>query len=921
MTIEARDAFAGLMTNVAETKAPPTALRVADNVVIRKPGAVEPRQGFAAKTVAYSQAGQTIRQGQAHGAAMVYEDATPGWRGSAAGTIRQERMTPNLAASTPAKFRADSFSTALARGNHYIPHSTGVAVANAATDTTWNAAGGAIVFHSVAGVGNTVTSPAGLAPNSRWSYRVVAKRKDANGMYVYSAPTGAVDVINNSGVNWISVQIAAAGWPATAWPSGATEYEFYRSRTFPSSVQADDEMALVATLAVHSPSGASLPAPTYYDSCQDSQRGQALYTSPSRGGIESANFPPPACFCMEPYRGHMFFGNTAGPQRFVVSNGLSDRTGQTTGVGWRDTTATVTAGSPTITVASATGLQKGMVRVTQGGISQGWITNIVGLTLTMSQNQAAPVGVGIAITFVDAIEVDGTWYPLTTNSGAGYDQLNTTIFEDLLAPVGTYAPYRLTPALSGYTQTHVIEHIQRNLSSTFTIRGTHGDEMSPALPLYAATALTSSKDVYPNALQWSKQEEPEHVPPSNYALVAEKTKAVLGLCATRDSLFIFKEDGIWRLSGYGGDWTIDPFDMTTFCVLPSSIRRLNNRIFMLSNKGVVAVSELGVEVLSFPVADQMRLILDDIRSNFTSLGYYQITGVTGVASYVDDRNSEYTLLLGTVALELGRADALVYNELSNAWTTFSFNDTGYAGFTPVGLGIDENGSPLVLHASGVKVASYATDTTLGQTTRRMYDGASQAVTLNSVTDNGDDTAAVVISVSQTPQAGFDVLVDASAREYEVITAASGTNFTVRLNSQVVPAGASTLYRGFPCVVQPHGYLGATMVGKFWAELAVGFSRLIGPVRLSSTFSSAEPLVREAIQGVTERLELQLSSGMAAHHLGTLARCYVPNDHQRAWLLRVSIEWLAIQGLVSLELLGLDSRNATQNRPQQNSTGL
>jgi hypothetical protein len=928
LTYEVRGGFSGLLTNVAETRAPGTALRLAENVVIRQPGAVEPRQGFEDYAADYSLTGYDLTQGEVHGDDMVLE--TTGYWRAADGTARSIRLWPNETPIAVEKYRDDSFSVALARGNMYLPHGSGVAVANSADATRWYTAGLSMNYAVTApSISSTHTGEPGLPPGFQWSYRCVLKRTDSNGLIVRSVPTGAMNVKNESATDYavITLPMRFVFWDSSDWDSLANEIEVYRTRAFPNALTVDDEMALVTTLTIE---GDSIVVPAgvfeeYLDTVADEARGAALYTSPSREGFEGQNDPPPACACVEPYRGHLFFGDCAGPQRILVSHAMSDRTGLADGVGWRNVTGTATALSATITVSDATGLEKGMTRIVSGGIITGHITNISGTTLTMNIVQASGLGAGIAMTFTDAIEVDGEWVPLTTNDGSGYEMIDQTNFDTFLNYLhgGKYSGYRVTPPVVGLEHTHMIEQTARN-GSAFTMRATHGKEMVPPLPLYGDDPLMSKNDVYPNMLMWSKQEEPEHVAPANYALIGEKTKRILALAHTRDSLFILKEDGIWRLSGYAGQWSIDPFDVTTFCILPSSVKRLNNRVFALTNRGVVSISELGAEPLSFPVADQMRKIIDDVRENLAAFGHYQLSGVDGVAATVDDRNGEYLLMLGNASLDLNGAQLAVYNEISTSWTTFSFEAAGTSGFAPQALSLAPGHAPLILHNGGMKVSSYATETTLGQTTRRMYDGASVTVTVSSSVLTTATTATVTISAPRTFVAGRDVLTDSAGTAFDITSITSTTIFVVTVpDGMGAPAtGAGSVRRGFLCVVQPHGFMANQQVGKHWNGLEVGFSRLLGTVKLVATFSSAQPLVTEDEQDQDQEFVFYRVSGVAAHHLGTMARiAAIPVNHARSWLLRVRLSWLAVRGLVSLELMQLDARTVAPTRPQQSSSGI
>ena len=128
-----------------------------------------------------------------------------------------------------------------------------------------------------------------------------------------------------------------------------------------------------------------------------------------------------------------------------------------------------------------------------------------------------------------------------------------------MATAGIVGDYEVTPPLADYAATHVVETVARG-AAAFTVRATHGAEFSPPLPVYGAsatTASTSKSDVLPNGLSWSSPDEPEHVPPKFSALVGARKKAILGMATTRDSLFLLKEDGVYRVTGTNGDFRVE----------------------------------------------------------------------------------------------------------------------------------------------------------------------------------------------------------------------------------------------------------------------------------------------------------------------------------------------------------------------------
>jgi hypothetical protein len=837
-----RTNFQGLMTAIGETIAPPGALRVANNVVIRRVGAIENREGLAPKDTGYTKTGIQFRNAVPYDGATLY-DSSDGWRNSAGTLLLYDHpdTSQHPLPAAPIKKRLDTFPASKSRGNLYLPNNENVVLVSDSADTAWKESGIFVSRVSLyfVDLAPTTGDPGPLLEGWRWAYRLVLKDTRPNGLIVRSRPTGAFYAFNIPG----GLPSASVKFTIAVRVIAATEsVEVYRGRQFPSTVQADDEMALVGEIFYDSfVPGAPVSLYEFTDNISDIDRGLALYTSPSQGGIESANDQPPAASVSETFKGCLFLGDIRGPARFIFSYQYDIRTGEATGVGERGASGNTTAGSPEITAVSPiAGIQVGSVLIAStSGFASTHVVSVVGTTVTMSGN-ASVTGGGLH-RFSDAVQIDGNWSALTRYGSA--IALSIANGGSDSGDAGLFGAYAISPARPGYAVTLVVEKWLKD-EYAFTIRATHGDEMNPPIPLADAAAPSlSSQDIYPNGFVWSSTDEPEHFPPKNFALISERTSRILGVAATRDALFFFKEDGIYRLSGTREQWQIDPFDLTTFCILPSSLQRLDGRIYLLSNKGVVVVDDNGVQVISQAIADQVEKLVDDVRANFASLGYYKLSGVEGVAATVDTRNSEYILLTGSTTLDVG-GKALRFSARSGSWTTLSSG-----AFVPDATGIAVDGGPLLLHEGGVYGSNYA-------------------------------------SVPSPPD-------------------------TLRVSSD----------GGFPveCTVQPHGFVRMRPTGKVWTRLHAAFSKLLGPTDAWVTFTSAGIALPEPQQATEEQFAFYTDGGLARHSQGVRLNSVISQAHQRAWLLRAQINWVVALGSVSLESVGVESRDDIPSRSLTVST--
>jgi hypothetical protein len=196
-------------------------------------------------------------------------------------------------------------------------------------------------------------------------------------------------------------------------------------------------------------------------------------------------------------------------------------------------------------------------------------------------------------------------------------------------------------------------------SSAFSITANStitGNEFSPSIPT-SGTSVISTNSVQVNAIFYSKYQQPEAVPLVNYFLVGPKDKAILRILPIRTGLMIFKEDGIYQLTGTNGQFVISPFDSSALILAPDSAQILNNQIYMLSTQGVVTVTDTGVSVISRPIENTLQQI--------TTPNYDYVSNTFGV-SYEADR--AYLLWTVTNTDDTVPTQCFRYNTFTNAWT-------------------------------------------------------------------------------------------------------------------------------------------------------------------------------------------------------------------------------------------------------------
>jgi hypothetical protein len=895
MTIAARTGFLGLVTNIACVQSHEGALQIAQNVVCRRAGAIEPRDGVRELHSTADQASYGFSLDGETDVLQTWDGTNFAWEVASGAAIQY--TDAQTGAEDPQPFRRDVFSHAALGGASYVPTDRRLLALD--TASAFRRAGLPVVVYVTGGA--TASGGAFLANNEQVAYRVVTRKTTSTGLVIRSAPTGAVTVANTTGG---AARVDLSLWFANDFYGDFDAAEVYRTRNFATSTTVDDEMQLVASVdrTLFALFGSNRLY-TLADNVAATSRGATLYTSPSRGGISQQNDCPPAAAVVAAFKGSLFFGNVRGPQTIAFSLNYigAAASGVATGIGERTYTGDTTIGVNQITnLSSTTGLERGMV-VTGGSVPVNtYVTAISGTTATLNNNAGA-TGTGASYTFTDAVNIDGKWIQA--------DIIPTGV---VLRAIDNYETFSVTPPAGGSNRTRVVRTFSRAAGAA-TIQATHGGEYTPPLPTYADTPLELSQDVWPGGLMWSKQDEPEHVAPINYAFVGDKNRAILGIVPTRDALFILKEDGVFRLTGSSAisGWRIDPYDPTTRCVLPSSVKALNGRAYFLANRGVVAFDDSGAQLLSDPIHDLVRDLIDQVQDNFVEEGLYEQPGVVGSTAAIFERESEYTLLRGD------EDDALVFNESRRAWTTWKYAPAAGETLDLRALfNFERDGR-----------VCYALGNTTVYATRLSTDDYGGVLTLPLRADRDTDVTAVSYSAgSGTVTLGAsvtvladDVIQDAAGKLWRIENSATSNTHVVSGPSAAFTTGACILYRSLRCSVAPQTFYGPPMLAKDSSPLTATFSRFQGPVALSYLYSSQlSPLE----WGSWEELDISLltPNGYAAHTRGAAFPQDVGNDHRRAWLLDAAVRWAMSHGTVRLEGVYIEQRPMASPRVKQQVAG-
>lgn len=176
------------------------------------------------------------------------------------------------------------------------------------------------------------------------------------------------------------------------------------------------------------------------------------------------------------------------------------------------------------------------------------------------------------------------------------------------------------------------------------------------------TVATSENEEKANRIYYSKTSQPEAVPLVNYFDIGPQDKAILRILGLRDSLFILKEEGIYRLTGENPtNFFVTLFDGSTILTAPDTATVMDNQIFCLSSQGVVRISETGVDIISDPIQDFINMSTSPRYTDFSTASF--------AISYIKDY--AYILWLPESPEDDTGTYAVRFSTKTNTWTTWS----------------------------------------------------------------------------------------------------------------------------------------------------------------------------------------------------------------------------------------------------------
>lgn len=681
----------GLWTDPSPLEeAPPGALTQAENCVIYRPGVLEPRRGMqTAITIGSTGTARRCKKLTPFDGAVfaAFFGSTDRFVSLADGGLQRLVNGWTGSAEQP-EFTVNDVSGAVVRKSLYVTTDQGPVRLDSAADTTMDHAGTPIGVQGLAAA--LATGVLQLEDNNQYAYRIVFYRL-INSAKAFSAPSGRFKVVLSA------VGASRAATITIPLPADLTTSDYvqvYRSKkSGGATTEPNDEMFLAVESKVTGTGSMSLE-----DHTADIDLGAALYTNAGSEGLLQASYRPPKATKVAEFNGMLFLADTKGWHRLLLQL-VNTTSTAAQGVAWDTFTGDIpVAGGTVITnvTPNPTGLAGGSVVgryvsevLTTGPVAPGTnfaaqskIVSVTGTTITID---TATVGVAAPAATFHAhawIEVPtGRRYYFGSATSVANRQAQATA-SDALATIralahvinmdtNAAAEVWANVGVASGTQAALQLEARRLTPNATGIRAYPGAAWSPK-PADAADDVTLDDSQRVNRLMWSKLQQPEAVPVGHYIDIGSEKHAIRALARTREALFVFKADGVWRVTGRTpADLRVDPFDQTLVLLNTEAIVEHRNRIFCWTNQGIVAVDDTGVMPLSQPAIGKDLLDIErDLEAAPTTEGLF------AAASESDD----YVVFGLPANTSDGYCTKLYWlNTRLMRWTRWNFSETRSAG--------------------------------------------------------------------------------------------------------------------------------------------------------------------------------------------------------------------------------------------------
>ncbi len=622
----------GLVLSPGELTRAPGSLIQADNVNVEAPGVIRSRQGFAKQTNGFGGPAWKFCSTKQLGDNLLMNFGT----GTAATGLRygDGSASTTLVTGTFTNAAATRMQAAVGKKNHYLTTDEGVRRIESDMAPYFAGMPKALGLDLTGPTSVLVGTPGFvLADTESCAYRHTWCKADADGIVMESAPSGRTVVYNNTRTTGYSSTVTksvttrillpqlngeAGGGAAPGSKPLTTSYFYrlYRTRAEVLGVSPSEDYNIVAE-AYLSAGNITAGYVDVTDATPEAFRalGLALYTNHKLGGdgggIKGANNPPPRARDVGLFADCMFYSDLTyrNAMEFTLLSTVAS-----TGLTAADT---LTIGGVVYTaIAPGTPNDNEFVVSTVAAGS--------------SQSEALE---RTALSLVEAINKSTT---------------NTTVYAFYVASdVGLPGVIR-------------IEARTANASAFTATASAHGTAFRPTL----TAVVSSTADVYPNGLAYSKPSQPDAVPAVSLLRVGRADTSMLRQIILQDSIFLFTDSGLYRLIGRSAaDFAIQEFDLSFRLIGREMVVACDDAIYAWGYEGIARITSGGLEYISNAIEP---LLWDNINT----LGLSWLSSYAWAAAYRSKHKVIFSL--PTSATDKNCGQALVYDTRMQAWTRWLY---------------------------------------------------------------------------------------------------------------------------------------------------------------------------------------------------------------------------------------------------------
>lgn len=339
-------------------------------------------------------------------------------------------------------------------------------------------------------------------------------------------------------------------------------------------------------------------------------------------------------------------------------------------------------------------------------------------------------------------------------------------------------------------------------------------------PLDAGDSEVESK---PNRVYYSKSGEFEATTRNGFVDVGSSLGTIKVMLSQRGQIWVWKTDGIYRIIG-GADTSVVPQDIRVEALDSSIVLRATesvvlfaNRCWGLTDRGVVAVSESGLEVMSKAITDDLTRAwstINNLAAGVSANGVVDMEADAFATAYESEHS--YILHIPTIysldgnparngAGKYGGCPmAYVYNTESQAWGLWDWGVSGYgACFAKRCAIVNVNDDKLYLGDGYTGVAGdgylFAERKILAEGVSGDYRDTTPHAQVYSLARTGGNLVTATVSVGTVLlTVGDSVRVAVGSGNFavgpHVVTAVGSTTFTYTESGSNVTLASQTVFR-------------------------------------------------------------------------------------------------------------------------------